>query len=181
MIQQPAFLIRQTDLSVAIAKVGKACNLKKGQFQAPWDMKDVVEKFESCGNTNICLTERGISHGYGDLIVDMRSFVIMAETGYPTVIDATHSVMKPNAMGGCSGGESRLAPAIAKAALATGFVGGVFMETHPQPLDSGSDKYNQIPLMYMKDTLKQLKDIDRVAKKNTDKHYEKWNQKGKAI
>ncbi|MBD5405371.1 3-deoxy-8-phosphooctulonate synthase [bacterium] len=180
MIQQPAFLIRQTDLSLAIAKTGKCCNLKKGQFQAPWDMKNIIKKYESAGNTNICLTERGTSFGYGDLIVDSRSFINMAETGYPVIVDATHSVQRPSAMGDSSGGEARLAPIIARSALSTGVVGGVYIETHPEPLKGGSDIYNAIPLMYMEETLTQLKAIDEVAKSNKAR-LEDWNQEGEAI
>lgn len=180
MIQQPAFLIRQTDLSLAIAKTGKACNLKKAQFMAPKDMKNIIKKYESAGNTNICLTERGTSFGYGALVVDTTGLITMAETGYPVVIDATHSVQKPAAMGEASGGEGRLAPIIARAALSTGVVGGVFLETHPEPLKGGSDIYNAIPLMYMEETLTQLKAIDEVAKSNKAR-LEDWNQEGEAI
>ncbi|MBD5398549.1 3-deoxy-8-phosphooctulonate synthase [bacterium] len=180
MIQQPAFLIRQTDLSLAIAKTGKACNLKKAQFMAPKDMKNIIKKYETEGNTNLCLTERGTSFGYGALVVDTTGLITMAETGYPVVIDATHSVQKPAAMGEASGGEGRLAPIIARAALSTGVVGGVFLETHPEPLKGGSDIYNAIPLMYMEETLTQLKAIDEVAKSNKAR-LEDWNQEGEAI
>ena len=180
MIQQPAFLIRQTDLSLAIAKTGKACNLKKAQFMAPKDMKNIIKKYETEGNINLCLTERGTSFGYGALVVDTTGLITMAETGYPVVIDATHSVQKPAAMGEASGGEGRLAPIIARAALSTGVVGGVFLETHPEPLKGGSDIYNAIPLMYMEETLTQLKAIDEVAKSNKAR-LEDWNQEGEAI
>ena len=180
MIQQPAFLIRQTDLSLAIAKTGKSCNLKKAQFMAPKDMKNIIKKYESAGNTNLCLTERGTSFGYGALVVDTTGLITMAETGYPVVIDATHSVQKPAAMGEASGGEGRLAPIIARSALSTGVVGGVFIETHPEPLKGGSDIYNAIPLMYMEETLKMLKAIDEVSKQNPAR-LEDWNQEGQAI
>ncbi len=180
MIQQPAFLIRQTDLSLAIAKTGKSCNLKKAQFMAPKDMKNIIKKYESAGNTNLCLTERGTSFGYGALVVDTTGLITMAETGYPVVIDATHSVQKPAAMGEASGGEGRLAPIIARSALSTGVVGGVFIETHPEPLKGGSDIYNAIPLMYMEETLKMLKAIDEISKQNPAR-LEDWNQEGQAI
>ena len=180
MIQQPAFLIRQTDLSLSIAKTGKACNLKKAQFMAPKDMVNVIKKYESAGNTNLCLTERGTSFGYGALVVDTTGLITMAETGYPVVIDATHSVQKPAAMGESSGGEGRLAPIIARAALSTGVIGGVFIETHPEPLKGGSDIWNAIPLMYMEETLKQLKAVDEVAKANKAR-LEDWVQEGQAI
>ena len=180
MLQQPAFLIRQTDLSAAIAKAGKACNLKKAQFQAPGDMKNIIGKYEEAGNVNVCLTERGASFGYGDLIVDTRSYVIMAQTGYPVVIDATHAVQKPAAMGSSSGGEAAMAPFIARAALSTGLVGGVFLETHCEPLKGGSDIHNMIPLNYMEEVLKQLKAIDDVSKANQSR-YDDWNQEGKPL
>lgn len=180
MIQQPAFLIRQTDLSSAIAKTGKACNLKKAQFMAPKDMKNVIGKYEANGNTNLCLTERGTSFGYGALIVDNTGLITMAETGYPVVIDATHSVQKPAAMGDSSGGEGRMAPIIARAALSTGHIAGVFIETHPEPLNGGSDIWNAIPLMYMEEVLTQLKAIDTVAKANLPR-LEDWVQEGQAI
>ncbi len=180
MIQQPAFLIRQTDLSSAIAKTGKACNLKKAQFMAPKDMKNVIGKYEANGNTNLCLTERGTSFGYGTLIVDNTGLITMAETGYPVVIDATHSVQKPAAMGDSSGGEGRMAPIIARAALSTGHIAGVFIETHPEPLKGGSDIWNAIPLMYMEEVLTQLKAIDTVAKANLPR-LEDWVQEGQAI
>lgn len=178
ILQQPAFLIRQTDLSLAIAKTGKVCNLKKGQFQAPVDMKNIIKKYESAGNTNICLIERGTSFGYGALIVDTTGYVTMAETGYPVIIDATHSVQKPSANGDSSGGEGRLAPIIARAALSTGLVGGVYIETHPEPLTGGSDIYNAIPLMYMEEILTQFKAIDDVAKANPAR-LDDWKQEGK--
>lgn len=180
MLQQPAFLVRQTDLSVAIAKTGKACNLKKGQFQAPTDMKNIIQKYEKSGNSNVCLTERGACFGYGDLVVDPRSIVIMSQTGYPVVMDATHSVQKPAAMGNTSGGDSNMAPYMVRVGLSTGLLGGVFTETHPEPLQGGSDIHNMIPLMYMEELLKQWKEIDNVCKANKSR-YEDWNQEGKSI
>ncbi len=180
MMQQPAFLIRQTDLSIAIAKAGKACNLKKAQFQAPNDMKNVIKKYEDSGNTNLCLLERGTSFGYGDLIVDPRALVIMAKMEYPTVIDATHSVQKPAAMGDHSGGEGEMAQIIARSSLSNGCVGAVFIETHPEPLTGGSDTMNMIPLMYMEEILKQLQEIDFISKQNFPK-IEGWKQEGMPI
>ncbi len=180
MLQQPAFLIRQTDLSLAIAKTGKACNLKKGQFQAPGDMKNIIEKYEESGNTNLCLTERGTSFGYGDLVVDPRSFVIMAETGYPVVMDATHAAQKPSAMGSSSGGEARMAPIYVRTALSSGTVAGLFIETHPEPLIGGSDIQNMIPLMYMEELLKQWQEIDAVCKANQSR-FDDWDQNGMPI
>ena len=180
MLQQPAFLIRQTDLSVAMAKTGKPCNLKKAQFQAPTDMKNIIGKFEDSGNANLCLTERGTSFGYGDLVVDPRSMVIMAQTGYPVVMDATHAVQKPSAMGASSGGQAEMAPFIARSALSSGLVGGLFIETHPEPLTGGSDIHNMIPLMYMEELLKQWQEIDHVCKENQSR-FEDWNQKGEKI
>ena len=177
MIQQPAFLIRQTDLSIAIAKTNKGCNLKKGQFQAPHEMKNIIDKFEKSNNTNICITERGTSFGYGDLIVDPRSFITMAEFGYPIIMDATHSVQKPSAMGNYSGGESRMAPFMARMALSSGVVAGIFAETHPEPLKGGSDTKNMIPLMYMEELLKQWQEIDNVSKSNLSR-FEDWDQNG---
>ena len=121
-------------------------------------MKNIIEKYEDSGNTSICLTERGTSFGYGDLIVDPRSIVIMAQTGYPVVMDATHSVQKPAAMGSSSGGQAEMAPFIARTALSTGMVAGLFIETHPEPLTGGSDIHNMIPLMYMEELLKLIKE-----------------------
>ncbi len=181
MIQQPAFLIRQTDLSVAIAKTGKVANLKKAQFQSPWDMKNIIGKYEDSGNKNLCLTERGTSFGYGDLIVDTRSYISMAKTGYPVVIDVTHSVQKPAMMGDSSGGDGWMAPAIARAGLATGLIGGLYIETHPEPLKGGSDKMNMIPLMYMEEVLKQFQAIDETAKANPMREEDDWKQDGQPL
>ncbi|GMO63154.1 MAG: 3-deoxy-8-phosphooctulonate synthase [Rickettsiales bacterium] len=181
MLQQPAFLIRQTDLSLAIAKTGKACNLKKGQFQAPHEMKNIIEKYVESGNDKILLTERGSSFGYGCLIVDTTSYITMAETGYPIVCDATHAVQRPAAMGNASGGDGKMAPYIARAALSTGLCGALFIETHPEPAEKGgSDKMNMIPLMYMEELLKQWKEIDAICKENQS-IYKKWKQEGMPI
>jgi 2-dehydro-3-deoxyphosphooctonate aldolase (KDO 8-P synthase) len=181
MLQQPAFLIRQTDLSAAIAKTGKACNLKKAQFQAPWDMKNIIHKYEASGNSNICLTERGTSFGYGDLVVDTRSYIAMSETGYPVISDVTHSVQKPAAMGTSSGGDGWMAPYIARAALSTGRVAALYIETHPEPLNGGSDRMNMIPLMYMEELLKQFKAIDEASKANPSREEKDWVQAGEPL
>ncbi len=180
VLQIPAFLCRQTDLLIAAAKTQKIVNIKKGQFVSPQSMQFAVQKVIESGNNNVMLTERGTSFGYGDLIVDPRSFVIMAETGYPVIIDATHAVQKPAMMGSSSGGEARMAPFIARTALSTGMVGGVFIETHPEPLTGGSDIHNMIPLMYMEEILKQLQEIDNIAKANKAR-YEDWKQEGMPI
>lgn len=180
MIQQPAFLIRQTDLSKSIAETGKVCNLKKAQFMAPKDMKNVIGKFETFGNKNLCLTERGTSFGYGTLVVDNPGLITMIETGYPVIIDATHSVQRPAAEGDHSGGEGRMAPIVARAALSTGHIAAVYIETHPEPLKGGSDTMNMIPLMYMEEVLKQLKAIDNVAKANLP-NLENWHQEGQPL
>ena len=181
IMQQPAFLARQTDLSIAIAKTGKVCNIKKGQFMSPSDMKNIIEKYEKSGNFNLCLTDRGASFGYGDLIADPRAIIVMAETGYPVIMDTTHAVQKPAGMGSTSGGRAELAPFIARSALASGLLGGVFAETHPEPLlKGGSDNHNMIPLMYMEELLKQWQEIDNVCKANRSR-FEDWNQEGKPI
>lgn len=177
MLQHPAFLIRQTDLAFAIAKEGKVCGLKKAQFMAPPDIKNIIKKYESFGNTNICLTERGTTFGYGTLVVDNTALITMAETGYPVIIDGSHSVQKPAANGDSSGGEARFAPIIARAALSTGLIGGVYLETHPAPLTGGSDIYTSVPMMYMEEILQQLKAIDDVAKANLPR-LDEWKQEG---
>ncbi|MDR1694253.1 MAG: 3-deoxy-8-phosphooctulonate synthase [Lactobacillaceae bacterium] len=181
IIQQPAFLIRQTDLSVAIAKTGKVCSLKKMQMMAAGDMKNVIGKYEANGNKNLILTDRGVSFGYGDLIVDIRNYVEMAETGYPIMCDATHSVQKPGGMGTSSGGDAFLAPIITRAALSTGLLGAVYVETHSEPLKGGSDIHNMVPLMYMKELLAQWKAIDEAAKANPSRRQDDWNQTGQPI
>lgn len=181
IIQQPAFLIRQTDLSTAIAKTGKICSLKKMQMMAASDMKNVIGKYEANGNHNLILTDRGVSFGYGDLIVDIRNYVEMAQTGYPVMCDATHSVQKPGGMGTSSGGDAFLAPIITRAALSCGMLAAVYVETHPEPLKGGSDIYNMVPLMYMEELLTQWKAIDEVSKQNPSRPQSKWDQNGQPI
>lgn len=164
VLQIPAFLCRQTDLLVAAAKTGAVINIKKGQFLAPWDMKNVAAKVSESGNDNIILTDRGTSFGYNTLVSDMRGLPQMAETGYPVVIDATHSVQQPGGLGGSSGGDRDMVPVIAKAAVAVG-VGGVFMETHEDPENSTqSDKANQVIFDDLEDILIKLKALDQIAK-----------------
>ena len=145
ILQIPAFLCRQTDLLLAAGQTGAAINVKKGQFLAPWDMPNVIAKIESTGNTRILLTERGSSFGYNTLVADMRSLPQMARTGYPVVMDATHSVQQPGGMGGSSGGQREFAPVMARAAVAIG-VAAVFIETHEDPDRAPSDGPNMIPL-----------------------------------
>ena len=164
MLQIPAFLCRQTDLVVAAAKTGKPLNIKKGQFLAPWDMKNVVTKADQSGNTNVLVTERGVSFGYNTLVVDMRSLPIMAQqTGCPVVIDATHSVQQPGGQGTSTGGQREFAPVLARAAVAVG-VAGVFIETHQDPDKSPSDGPNMIPLAELEGVLDSLKAIDQLIK-----------------
>jgi len=164
MLQIPAFLCRQTDLVVAAAKTGKPINVKKGQFLAPWDMKNVVAKADQSGNSNVLVTERGASFGYNTLVVDMRSLPIMAQqTGCPVIIDATHSVQQPGGQGTSTGGQREFAPVLARAAVAVG-VAGVFIETHENPDKSPSDGPNMIPLGELESVLKTLKAIDQLMK-----------------
>jgi len=163
ILQIPAFLCRQTDLVVAAGKTGKCINVKKGQFLAPWDMKNVVAKVESAGNERILLTERGVSFGYNTLVVDMRSLPIMKQTGYPVIIDATHSVQQPGGQGTSSGGQREFAPVIANAAITAG-IAGVFIETHENPDKSPSDGPNMIPLCQLESVLAKIKAFDEVAK-----------------
>lgn len=165
VLQIPAFLCRQTDLLVAAAKTGRVVNVKKGQFLAPWDMKNVAAKIAGAGNDNILLTERGASFGYNTLVSDMRSLPTMAETGYPVVFDATHSVQQPGGLGGASGGNRDFVATLARAATAVG-VGGLFMETHEDPDNAPSDGPCMLPLHWMEDLLKRLKDFDALAKQN---------------
>lgn len=165
ILQIPAFLCRQTDMLLAAARTGKIINVKKGQFLAPWDMKNIVDKIDYAGNPNIILTERGASFGYNTLVTDMRALPIMAETGCPVVIDATHSVQQPGGQGKASGGDRRFAPVIAKAAVAVG-VAGVFMETHQDPDCAPSDGPNMIKLEDMENLLRLLKEFDKIAKSN---------------
>jgi 2-dehydro-3-deoxyphosphooctonate aldolase (KDO 8-P synthase) len=163
VLQIPAFLSRQTDLLVAAAKTGRAINIKKGQFLAPWDMKNVAQKVASAGNENILLCERGVSFGYNTLISDMRALPVLAETGYPVVFDATHSVQQPGGQGKVSGGERRMVPVLARAAVAVG-VAAVFMETHQDPDHAPSDGPNMVKLQDMPDLLAGLIEFDRLAK-----------------
>ena len=165
ILQIPAFLCRQTDLVKAVAKTGKAVNVKKGQFLSPWDVNNIIEKIESTGNHNILLTERGVSFGYNTLIVDPRSIPIMAKTGYPTVIDATHAIQQPGGLGNATGGDREMAPIIARSAIANG-VAAVFIETHDNPDHAPSDGPNMIALNQMHNLLKTLKQLDEIAKKN---------------
>lgn len=168
VLQIPAFLCRQTDLLLAAGKTGRAINIKKGQFLAPWDMKNVAQKVASTGNQNIILTERGTSFGYNTLVVDMRSLPQMKQTGYPVVFDATHSVQQPGGLGGASGGQREFAPVLANAAIATG-IAGVFIETHADPDKAPSDGPNMIPLNQMEAVLSHLKALDELTKKHLSK------------
>lgn len=165
VLQIPAFLCRQTDLLQAAAKTGKVVNIKKGQFLAPWDMQNVVKKMESFGNSNVMLCERGASFGYNTLVSDMRSLSIMAQTGYPVIFDATHSVQQPGGQGASTGGKREFAPILARAAIAVG-VAGVFLETHQDPDNAPSDGPNMIRLSDMKQVLTELKAFDKIAKEN---------------
>ncbi len=163
VLQIPAFLCRQTDLLMAAAETGAAINVKKGQFLAPWDMKNVAAKIESAGNRRILLTERGASFGYNTLVTDFRSLPIMARTGFPIVFDATHSVQQPGGQGTSSGGDREFAPVLARAALAVG-VAAVFIECHPDPDHAPSDGPTMIPLRDMPALLRRLKQIDALTK-----------------
>jgi len=163
VLQIPAFLCRQTDMLIAAAKTGKVVNVKKGQFLAPWDMQNVVEKMDYAGNPNVILTERGASFGYNTLVTDMRSLPIMAETGCPVVMDATHSVQQPGGQGKSSGGDRRFVPTIAKAAVAVG-IAGIFMETHQDPDNAPSDGPNMVKLSELEPLLILLKEHDKIAK-----------------
>lgn len=164
VLQIPAFLSRQTDMLVAAAKTGKVINVKKGQFLAPWDMKNVVGKITGSGNANVLTTERGASFGYNTLVSDMRALPVMAEIGAPVIFDATHSVQQPGGQGGSSGGERRFVETLARAAVAVG-VAGVFIETHQDPDNStSSDGPNMVPLKDMPALLEKLMAFDRVAK-----------------
>jgi 2-dehydro-3-deoxyphosphooctonate aldolase (KDO 8-P synthase) len=163
VLQIPALLCRQTDLVLAAAETGAAINIKKGQFLAPWDMANIVAKVESTGNTRILLTERGTSFGYNTLVTDMRSLPQMGQTGYPVVMDATHSVQQPAGLGGSTGGQREFAPLMARAAVAIG-VAAVFIETHEDPDKSPSDGPNMIYLDKMPALLETLMQLDKVAK-----------------
>jgi 2-dehydro-3-deoxyphosphooctonate aldolase (KDO 8-P synthase) len=161
VLQIPAFLCRQTDLLLAAGETGLAINVKKGQFLAPHDMKNVADKIASTGNRRIMLCERGYTHGYNNLVVDMRSLPIMSETGYPIVYDATHSVQQPGGMGKTSGGDRNMVPYLARAAVATGCVNVVFIETHQNPDSAPSDGPNMIPLNKLGNLLSQLISIHK--------------------
>jgi len=163
IIQIPAFLCRQTDLLIAAGETGAAVNVKKGQFLAPWDMKNVAAKIASTGNERILLTDRGTSFGYNTLVTDFRGLPEMARTGYPVVFDATHSVQQPGGQGASSGGQREYAPILARAALAVGCA-SIFMETHPDPDHAPSDGPNMIPLAEMPAVLARLKAFDTLAK-----------------
>ena len=165
VLQIPAFLCRQTDLLVAAAKTGRAINVKKGQFLAPWDMKNVVEKITGAGNRNVLVTERGASFGYNTLVSDMRALPILKrETGAPVIFDATHSVQQPGGQETSSGGEREFVPVLARAAVAVG-VAGVFIETHQDPECAPSDGPNMVPLKDMEPLLSQLVEFDQLAKR----------------
>jgi 2-dehydro-3-deoxyphosphooctonate aldolase (KDO 8-P synthase) len=163
ILQIPAFLCRQTDLLIAAAKTGKVVNIKKGQFLAPWDMKNVASKVTQSGNSKVMLTERGASFGYNTLVSDMRSLPILAETGAPVIFDATHSVQQPGGQGSSSGGERRFVETLARAAVAVG-VAGVFIETHQDPDNAPSDGPNMVALADMPALLRRLLALDAVAK-----------------
>ena len=163
VIQIPAFLCRQTDLLLAAGQTGCVINIKKGQFLAPWDMANVADKVASTGNEKILLTERGVSFGYNALVADMRSLPIMAKTGYPVIMDATHSVQQPGGQGGSTGGQREFAPAMARAAVSLG-IAGVFIETHEAPDTAPSDGPNMVPLREMPALLRVLMALDKVAK-----------------
>ncbi|RLK11249.1 3-deoxy-8-phosphooctulonate synthase [Ruegeria conchae] len=165
ILQIPAFLCRQTDMLLAAGNTGKAVNVKKGQFLAPWEMPNIVTKIESTGNQNILLTERGTSFGYNTLVADMRSLPQMAQTGYPVVMDATHSVQQPGSQGGSSGGQREFAPVMARAAVSLG-VGAVFVETHQDPDTAPSDGPNMIHLDQMGHLVDTLMRFDALAKEN---------------
>jgi 2-dehydro-3-deoxyphosphooctonate aldolase (KDO 8-P synthase) len=164
VLQIPAFLCRQTDLLIAAAKTGKPVNVKKGQFLAPWDMKNAVGKVTDAGNRNVLVTERGASFGYNTLVSDMRALPILArDTGAPVIFDATHSVQQPGGQGASSGGEREFVPVLARAAVAVG-VAGVFIETHQDPDKAPSDGPNMVPLKQMEALLRRLQEFDRLAK-----------------
>ena len=163
ILQIPAFLCRQTDLLVAAAGTGRVVNVKKGQFLAPWDMKNVVAKITDSGNANVLVTERGVSFGYNTLVSDMRALPLMAEIGAPVIFDATHSVQQPGGQGGSTGGERRFVETLARAAVAVG-VAGVFIETHEDPDNAPSDGPNMVPIDRLEGLFERLMAFDRVAK-----------------
>ena len=163
ILQTPAFLCRQTDLIEAVAATGKPVNIKKGQFLAPWEMKNVLQKARATGNERICLVERGTSFGYGNLVVDMRGLEIMKRTGAPVIFDATHSVQLPGALGSCSGGQREFVSVLARAAVAVG-VAGIFMEVHPDPDKAPCDGPNMLALKDLPNLLAELNSFDHLAK-----------------
>ena len=163
ILQIPAFLCRQTDLLIAAAKTGRAVNVKKGQFLAPWDMANVVEKITGAGNGNVLVTERGVSFGYNTLVSDMRALPVLAKIGAPVIFDATHSVQQPGGQGTSSGGERDYVPVLARAAVAVG-VAGLFIETHQDPAKAPSDGPNMMPLKEMEPLLARLIAFDALAK-----------------
>jgi len=163
VLQIPAFLCRQTDLLIAAAKTGLVIKIKKGQFLAPWDMKNVIDKVVQSGNSNILVTERGASFGYNTLVTDMRALPILAQTGAPVIFDATHAVQQPGGQGSASGGDRTFVPVLARAAVAVG-VAGLFIETHEDPDNAPSDGPNMVPLAELEDLLKSLLAIDQVIK-----------------
>jgi 2-dehydro-3-deoxyphosphooctonate aldolase (KDO 8-P synthase) len=165
VLQIPAFLCRQTDLLVAAAKTGRAVNVKKGQFLAPWDIANVVAKITGAGNPNVLVTERGVSFGYNTLVSDMRALPILAQIGAPVIFDATHSVQQPGGQGTSSGGERRFVPVLARAATAVG-IAGVFIETHQDPDRAPSDGPNMIAIKDLPPLLERLMQFDRIAKTN---------------
>jgi 2-dehydro-3-deoxyphosphooctonate aldolase (KDO 8-P synthase) len=166
VLQIPAFLCRQTDLLIAAAETGRVVNVKKGQFLAPWDMKNVIAKVTGAGNPNVLTTERGVSFGYNTLVSDMRALPILARLGAPVVFDATHSVQQPGGQGTASGGERDMVPVLARAAVAIG-VAAVFMETHQDPDKAPSDGPNMLKLKDLPDLLAELVEIDRIAKRRS--------------
>jgi 2-dehydro-3-deoxyphosphooctonate aldolase (KDO 8-P synthase) len=168
VLQIPAFLCRQTDLLIAAAKTGRAVNVKKGQFLAPWDMANVVEKITGAGNADVLVTERGVSFGYNTLVSDMRALPLLARTGAPVIFDATHSVQQPGGKGTSSGGEREFVPVLARAAVAVG-VAGVFIETHQDPDRAPSDGPNMMPLKEMEPLLERLMEFDALAKAGAER------------
>jgi len=164
VLQTPAFLVRQTNFMQRVARAGKPMNVKKGQFQAPWDMGPVVQKCHEAGNDQVMVCERGVSFGYNTLVSDMRGLAILRQTGCPVVFDATHSVQQPGGLGTSSGGQSQFVPVLARSAVAAG-VAGLFMETHPDPSKALSDGPNMWPLGRMEELLQTLVELDRVVKR----------------
>jgi 2-dehydro-3-deoxyphosphooctonate aldolase (KDO 8-P synthase) len=169
ILQIPAYLCRQTDLLVKAAQTGKPINVKKGQFLAPWDMKNVVVKIEESGNSNILLTERGATFGYNNLVVDMRSLVLMREHGYPVIFDATHSLQQPGGQGTTSGGQSEMVPDLARGAVAVG-CDALFMEIHTDPCKALSDGPNMLQIDLLPELLEQLVTLDQIVKGKTTSH-----------